>query len=237
MKKSISIAIIFLIAIGFLILGRTIYMPIYHKIKGKETVDSVHENLEKSVFKRLENDFKELGLSNLPSKIAICAFKEERILEVYVLQNKSMKKLKTYKFTNFSGQLGPKLKEGDKQIPEGIYKIEYLNPNSSFYLSMKINYPNAFDKQKGKSEGRTNLGSDIFIHGKSSTIGCIPIGDEAIEELFLLARHGLNRGIDVIIAPRDFRKNPDNPKIPAVNWSDELYRNIKDELQINYGII
>ena len=146
-------------------------------------------------------------------------------------QCNKLHKLKSYKFTNFSGDLGPKLKEGDKQIPEGIYQLDYLNPNSAYHLSMKVNYPNAFDQAKGKIEGRDNLGSDIFIHGKNETIGCIPIGDEAIEELFVLSKNALSHGIDVVISPRDFRTNPDEPEITSVNWSDELYQNIKLKLK------
>ena len=139
--------------------------------------------------------------------------------------------IKAYEFTGFSGKIGPKLQEGDLQIPEGIYKIEYLNPNSSYHLSMKVNYPNAFDQRKGLSDGRSNLGSDIFIHGKNVTVGCIPIGDEGIEELFMLASKAIHKGIDVIIAPRDFRKNPTLPEIPEIAWEEELYDRLKVELK------
>ncbi len=68
----------------------------------------------------------------------------------------------------------PKFKEGDGQIPEGIYGIEYLNPNSKFHLSMKINYPNSFDKEMAKIDNRKNLGGDIMIHGSNKTIGLYP---------------------------------------------------------------
>ena len=152
-------------------------------------------------------------------------------MEVLGLKNDSFKKIKTYKFTAFSGKIGPKLKEGDKQIPEGIYKIEFLYPNSSYHLSLKVNYPNKFDKEKAVEDGRTNLGGDIFIHGKSVTIGCVPIGDEAIEELFIISKFAFNKGIEVIIAPRDFRKNKDFPNIENITWENELYESISDELK------
>ena len=67
--------------------------------------------------------------------------------------------------------------------------------------------------------------------GRTRTIGCIPIGDEAIEELFVLSKNALSHGIDVVISPRDFRTNPDEPEITSVNWSDELYQNIKLKLK------
>ena len=109
----------------------------------------------------------------------------------------------TYSFTGFSGVLGPKIKEGDGQIPEGVYKLDYLNPNSSYHLSMKISYPNNFDKLAAMSEGRRNLGADIFIHGKDDTIGCIPIGDENIEKLFQLVLP-LRQENEFVISPNEF---------------------------------
>jgi murein L,D-transpeptidase YafK len=138
--------------------------------------------------------------------------------------------LKTYPFTAYSGKLGPKLEDGDKQIPEGIYKVQYLNPNSSYYLSIKINYPNEFDKSKSKLSNIADMGKDIFIHGKSATIGCIPIGDEAIEEVFVLTQKAINYKVDVIISPRDFRTNPNFPNIENIEWENELYALISEKL-------
>ena len=77
----------------------------------------------------------------------------------------------------------------------------------------------------------SKMGGDIFIHGKSATIGCIPIGDEAIEEVFLLSKKAINNKIKVIISPRDFRKNPNYPKIEEINWEKELYEIINNELK------
>jgi len=67
--------------------------------------------------------------------------------------------IKSYPFTGFSGGLGPKLREGDGQIPEGVYAIEYLNPNSQFHLSVKLDYPNVFDKAKGRADGEIGWAS------------------------------------------------------------------------------
>ena len=128
--------------------------------------------------------------------------------------------------------MGPKLKEGDKQIPEGIYSIAYLNPNSSYHLSLKVDYPNAFDRAKARAEARTDLGGDIFIHGKAVTIGCIPIGDTAIEEVFLMASLAIKNRIKVIISPVDFRLGKAFPEIEHVNWEKELYDNIQTELAL-----
>lgn len=213
--------------------GRSFWYPYYLSMKGKETVESRVKSLKDDVKTRLMPYFKEVGLDGFPSEMLFIAFKEEQIFEVYVNIENKWKKLKRYNFTNFSGKLGPKLKEGDKQIPEGVYIIEYLNPNSTYYLSLKVNYPNEFDKEKAKYDGRKKLGGDIFIHGKDLTIGCIPLGDDAIEEIFILATQVKNKEIKVIISPNDFRNDKNNPKIDFITWENELYDLIRHELN-NY---
>ena len=126
------------------------------------------------------------------SKLRINVFKEERTVEI---SSPGWINPVVYKMTAFSGKLGPKLKEGDRQIPEGIYCVEYMNPNSSYHLSFKVSYPNDFDKAMAEKEGRTNLGGDIMIHGSNATIGCVPIGDEGIEDVFyLVAKVGFKNG-------------------------------------------
>lgn len=230
MKKPIILIASILIAIGFLKYGRSIYMPIFYKIKGKETVESILEKNQQAVIGRLQFNFDRAGFKDFPGEIIIAAFKEEKTLQVYAKDSVGIKFIKEYPFTAYSGKLGPKLKEGDKQIPEGIYKVEYLNPNSSFYLSIKVNYPNEFDKSKSKLPNERDMGGDIFIHGKSITIGCIPIGDEAIEEVFLMTHKAINNEVKVIISPWDFRKNAEYPNIKSIDWEKELYDKIKNEL-------
>lgn len=195
--------------------------------KPKALNSSVSLNPKQRVLKKLQN----IGLKSLPEKIGMVAIKSIRRLEVYCQENGELKFLCNHPFTAFSGFVGPKLKQGDKQIPEGIYSIEYLNPNSKFHLSMKVNYPNKFDRKMAKNDGRDNLGGDIFIHGRDVTIGCIPIGDEAIEELYLLAEHSLKNGIQIIISPEDFRKDSFRPNILSINWEDQLYDSIEKELK------
>ena len=75
------------------------------------------------------------------------------------------------------------------------------------------------------------MGGDIFIHGKSATIGCIPIGDEAIEEVFVLAQKAINKKVKVVISPRDFRTNPEYPNIAGIEWENELYELIEKEIK------
>ena len=119
-------------------------------------------------------------------EIFIRAFKTEDKLEVWG-KNKSDDKfvlLKTYEVCAKSGVLGPKMKQGDGQVPEGVYNINRFNPTSTYYLSLGLNYPNAADKKRSKAK---DLGGDIFIHGKCVTIGCLPLTDEWIEEVYLFA--------------------------------------------------
>ncbi|MEW5799327.1 MAG: L,D-transpeptidase family protein [Bacteroidota bacterium] len=125
--------------------------------------------------------------------IFLRAFKNEKELELWG-KNKNEQKFKlitTYPFCNISGVLGPKRKEGDLQIPEGVYQINHFNPQSSFYLSLGINYPNASDVKLGV---KGKLGGEIYIHGNCVTIGCIPITDDLIKELYIFAVEARNNG-------------------------------------------
>jgi len=206
-------------------------MPVVNNVTTKETVESIHDKLSDNVYTRLSRELADIGLTGLPNNLSIVAFKREKILELYTAVNGMHHLIKQYPFFASSGLIGPKLKEGDKQIPEGIYQVEYLNPNSKFYLSIKVNYPNEYDKQKAKEDNRNDIGSDIFIHGKDVTVGCIPLGDTAIEEVFLLVSQSIDHEIEIIIAPHDFRSDPEYPVITSVDWSAELYGNITNRLK------
>lgn len=208
--------------------GRSIWHPIYTKVKGPQTVESVLDALGPAALRRLQPALTTAGFDTIPKQLRLQAFKKEQLLEVYGRDGAGPWRLvKTYPFTAMSGTLGPKLKEGDRQIPEGIYDIEYLNPNSTYHLSAKVSYPNAYDKAKAAAMGRTDLGGDIMIHGKAATVGCIPIGDAAIEELFVLLEAAMPEGVTVVISPQDFRVEPQYPEVSSVDWADELYDSIR----------
>ena len=116
-------------------------------------------------------------------------------------------------------------------MPEGIYPVESLNPNSRHHLALRIGYPGAFDREKARREGRTDLGGDIMIHGGSASIGCLAMGDEAAEDLFVLAAVTGIEYVRVVIAPEDFRKDPAPAGLPAEPpWVEELYAAIRAEL-------
>jgi murein L,D-transpeptidase YafK len=154
---------------------------------------------------------KQKGLGSPPQQLYLRAFKTERQLEVWAAHDKEFILLKTYPFTAYSGALGPKQREGDGQIPEGFYGIDLFNPKSNFLLSMRVNYPNKADQVRNKNEKQ--MGGDIYIHGSSVSIGCIPIGDEPIRELYWLCwkhHQSFPENIPVHIFP--FRMTKENLK-------------------------
>lgn len=137
--------------------------------------------------------FEERNLIYEEYSLFIRAFKIEEELEVWVKEKGSEQftLLHTYAFCTNSGTLGPKRKEGDLQIPEGVYCINHFNPQSNFYLSLGLNYPNASDKILSDTQ---RPGGSIYIHGSCVTIGCIPITDDKIKELYILAVEARNNG-------------------------------------------
>jgi murein L,D-transpeptidase YafK len=164
--------------------------------------------------------------------LTLVALKEERLLEVWANRAEGPpRRIRSYPFTASSGGPGPKLREGDGQIPEGIYRIESLNPNSRYHLSIKLDYPNAFDRARGEEDGREKLGFDIFIHGKAVTIGCIPIGDEAIEDLFTLVAEVGVKKVKAILAPCDFRAGAEAPAIDGIGWEGDLYELLREAMR------
>lgn len=153
----------------------------------------------------------DIGISEL--NIMILAYKSESEIEIFAKKKTSISynKLATYKVCSKSGELGPKRKQGDLQVPEGFYFIDRFNPASSFLLSLGINYPNHSDRLKSNS---ANLGGDIFIHGDCVTIGCLPMTNDKIKEIYLYAINARNNGqerVPVYIFPfrmteRNFKK-------------------------------
>ena len=118
---------------------------------GTETIQSRLQQFAPPVAQRLAPDFQRAGIPYPPARLVLAAFKQERQLEVYAAsQAGPLQLIRAYPIKAASGKLGPKLQEGDGQVPEGLYNIEYLNPNSLYHLSMKIDYPNAFDRLQSR---------------------------------------------------------------------------------------
>lgn len=181
---------------------------------------------------RLSPYFKQAGVACPPEQLVFVGLKEEKTLQVYAKSGTNgYHFVRSYPILAASGVAGPKLREGDRQVPEGIYAIELLNPNSSYHLSLRVSYPNAFDREQAAREQRTKLGGDIMIHGKAKSIGCLAMGDEAAEDLFVLAADCGITNITVILSPVDFRAGKtvsSDVKLPP--WTTELYQEIKTRL-------
>lgn len=157
---------------------------------------------------RLAAKFQAVNANWPPSEIALVAIKDQKALELHArTAGGPWQLIHRYRVLAASGGAGPKLRQGDKQVPEGIYRISLLNPNSAYHVSMRVNYPNTFDRQMAVRDGRRDLGGDIMIHGKNLSAGCLAVGDEAVEELFVLAAQIGLANIRLIIAPTDFRQN------------------------------
>jgi hypothetical protein len=199
---------------------------VYQKIVGTRTLEQVVERYGASARARLLPVFRERGIRYPPSAITLLAIKDQALLELWAEGNAGPRYIRSYPIRALSGSAGPKLSEGDRQVPEGLYRIVGFNPNSAYHLSMKLDYPNAFDSKQAAAEGRTRPGSDIFIHGKAVSVGCLAMGDRSIEELFILARDVGMANIGVAIAPTDPRAGP-LPVDAGPAWTAELYRNIE----------
>lgn len=174
--------------------------------------------------------FAAAGIKYPPKHLALIGLKDEKLLQIYARNAASDPWVWVHELpiTAASGGPGPKLREGDNQVPEGIYRIELLNPNSRFHLSLRVSYPNAEDRARGKADGRSSLGGDIMIHGNAVSIGCIAIGDSGIEELFVLAADTGLPKIEVIIVPLDFRVRTIH-EIPDgyPEWTWDLWEDLK----------
>lgn len=198
------------------------------------TVEQVQTALSETAEVNVKRLFEKAGVAYPPAALTFIGLKAEKQLEVWAQPQAGAAwvHVSTYPVLAASGGPGPKLQQGDFQVPEGIYQLEYLNPNSSYHLSMKINYPNAEDRKHGKAEGRQNLGGDIFIHGQAVSIGCLAVGDHAIEELFsLVARTGVKH-VTVLLSPYDFRHRAPARSSDAPAWIDQIYEQLEQRLAL-----
>jgi len=138
---------------------------------------------------RVVRELSAKGLA-LGQPIFVRIFKMPGTLEIWVMDDKQYRLYKEYPICCYSGYPGPKLQEGDWQSPEGFYTVSarQLNPNSSYHLSFNVGYPNAFDR------ARNRTGSSIMVHGECSSRGCFAMGNNQMEEIYLLAHSALAAG-------------------------------------------
>jgi murein L,D-transpeptidase YafK len=156
----------------------------------------------------LRKQFEKKGIAYPPKDIFLRTFKAQNELELWARNDEGSeyKLVKSYHICALSGVLGPKRYAGDRQVPEGYYFIEEFNPHSDFLLSMLLNYPNYTDALQSNGQ---KTGGDIYIHGGCVTIGCMPMTDEGIKELYticLSAKLNGEANIPVHIYPTRFTK-------------------------------
>ena len=175
--------------------------------------------------------FRSAGVPYAATPIKFLAFKAEKKLELWAKNKNKWVYVVDFPILAASGGPGPKLKQGDRQVPEGVYKITYLNPTSDYHLSMKINYPDEFDKEVAAIDHRTDLGGDIFMHGSNLSLGCLAMGDRAIEDLFVLVyKVGLGNS-SIVIAANDMRTKKPLIAQNHPQWIDKLNHRIMAALE------
>jgi murein L,D-transpeptidase YafK len=184
------------------------------------TVHDVLERYGPDARSRMRPHLVQAGLTDGVRRVRLLAVKDERTLELWAAgAEERLRFVRSFEVLAASGGPGPKLREGDRQVPEGVYRLTVLNANSRYHLSVRIDYPNAFDRARAAQDGRRELGGDIYVHGHQFSIGCLALGNSAIEELFvLLADTGL-RAADIVIVPSR------GLEVPAGSppWTTQLY--------------
>ncbi len=180
----------------------------------------------KPVMNRLNSDLKTSEVY-VGDPVFIRIFKEEHILELWMKSQGAnrYKLVKSYPICRWSGQLGPKYIEGDRQAPEGFYSTNLLslNPNSRYHLSFNVNYPNEYDRQYGRT------GSFIMVHGDCVSEGCYAMTDRGIEEIYILVESALGAGqqeIPVHIFP--FRMTPARMMSVANSPNYPFWKNLRE---------
>jgi murein L,D-transpeptidase YafK len=184
----------------------------------------------------LQKQFEAKGLVWPAKIIYIRSFKYDGQLEVWVKNDRkeAFKLFKTYKVCAMAGTLGPKRMAGDYQVPEGFYYINEFNPNSNYHLSLGLNYPNQSDRILSDS---LRPGGDIYIHGSCVTVGCIPMTDEMIDEIYIIAAYAKAAGEDYIpvhIYPVRYNIKKSADYLAYLSKSDKQLKSFAEKLENVY---
>lgn len=184
----------------------------------------------------LQKQFAAKGMEWPARNLYIRSFKFDSQLEVWVSNSRKepYRLFKTYKVCALAGSLGPKRMAGDFQVPEGFYYINEFNPNSNYYLSLGINYPNVSDRVLSDP---VRPGGDIYIHGSCVTVGCIPVTDQQIDEIYLLAAYAKSAGQDFIpvhIFPTRYDNKRGAEYLQTLTKNDEKLKAFEARLEAAY---
>lgn len=192
--------------------------------RSSANLEEVRHRVEPQLRKELQTRGLVLGH---PAFIRI--FKEESELEVWVRESEQFKLFKTYAICNYSGDLGPKLKEGDRQSPEGFYAVNQasMNPNSSYHLSFNLGFPNSFD------QAHQRTGSFLMVHGDCVSIGCYAMTDASIEEIYLIVEAAQLAGQKMVpVHAFPFRMEPERMALEK----DSVWYGYWQNLQLGYEL-
>lgn len=215
-----------------LVAGCATQRPQYGTPHYREVVHNKIKHFDKLVQRDILPQFEQAKVQYPPRKMALLIFKNERSMELWAQNpDQPWKMIKQFAVLAASGGPGPKLREGDRQVPEGIYHISDLNPFSKYDVSLRLDYPNAFDLQRAYNDGRKRLGGDIYIHGGNVSAGCIAIGNRFVEELFAMVYHVGQKNVTVVIAPNDLRHALPVSGNVHPPWIVVLNSHIKRQLQ------
>ena len=185
-----------------------------------------------NVGERLRGRFAAVGLSYPAEAVFLRAFKHENRLELWArgADGAAFRLVHAYPVLAASGGPGPKRCEGDAQVPEGFYTVAVFNPRSRYHLSLGLDYPNASDLQRTTNPAAP--GSEIYIHGKALSLGCLAMGDPAIEEIFLAASDSRVRPVGVHVFPARMDANGWREVLaPAAEGNPDLAGFWRKELQ------
>jgi hypothetical protein len=227
----ISIAFFGFVAGGSAVLRATgWHAPLRARVLGGKTVADRLGEFGPAARARWSPHFSRAAASYPPARVTLVGLKAEKRLDVYAAgADGVIRFVRSYPILAASGDAGPKLRRGDRQVPEGVYAVESLNPNSRFHVSLRVGYPNVFDREMAAADGRAELGSDIMIHGSNVSVGCLAMGDEAAEDLFVLAAETGVDNVKIVLSPASAGTAwPIRPKSPP--WTAVLYTALAAEL-------
>ena len=160
------------------------------------------------------------------SPTLIRTYKKEAELEIWKMKsNGEYALLKTYPMCRWSGQLGPKKREGDMQVPEGFYSIApgQMNPNSHYYLAFNVGYPNAYDRAYGRT------GGNVMVHGVCSSAGCFSMTDEQVADIYAIARDSFRGGQrEIQLQSYPFHMTAENMAKFRLDPNIDFWKNLKD---------
>ncbi|MBL0371596.1 murein L,D-transpeptidase [Rhizobium sp. KVB221] len=187
-------------------------------------IESVSNRIEHPLPAKMRDKLRKMNLA-MSSPIMMRIFKEEEVLEIWKANASDRYQLvATYPICAWSGMLGPKKKEGDRQAPEGFYTINQhqMNPNSSYYLSFDIGYPNKYDRAYGRT------GSNLMVHGACSSAGCYSMSDAAVLQIYAFAREAFRGGQkNFQVQAYPFRMTAENMAKHRSSEHYEFWKNIK----------